>query len=74
MSKYILTYQGFGPTPSELESRIGNSVDLKLVDRFGENLVIEGKRNATMLFLRDIHGWFCAPERRVGPPRVNVLR
>lgn len=69
-SRVILSYNGFGDAPSDVEARICAREGLSVVDRIGQDLVIEGPPAAVRSFVRDLRGWFSAPERRIRQPRV----
>lgn len=70
MTKFILTYRGYGDSPGDVESRISTDEDLQVVERFGNNLVVEGPGAAMRRFLVGLHGWLKSPERRIKRPRM----
>lgn len=70
MSKYVLLNRGYGESRSALESRIGQDTDLVVVDKIGDNLVVEGRREAVQRLMKNVRGWSSTPERKVRQPRV----
>lgn len=70
MGRYILTYQGYGEAPEKLVTRLCGEPDVRVVERIGDDLVVEGPRDALTDLFSDLSGWFTAPERRVRQPRL----
>jgi hypothetical protein len=68
MNRYVLTYQGYGEAPDALASRLQEESGVRVVDRFGNNLVVEGPRKELTELVSGLRGWFSAPERRVRQP------
>jgi hypothetical protein len=73
MKRYVLTYQGYGEAPDALETRISEEAgdgEMRVVERFGDHLVIEGQREELAKFVSGLRGWFSSPERRLSRPRT----
>lgn len=68
MRRFILTYQGYGDSPDDVESRLKSETDVTVTDRFGDNIVIEGRSADVKKVLKGMKGWFSAAERSVKHP------
>ena len=75
MTTYILTYGGSGERPDDVAARVsrgGGSV--RLVERIGDSLVVEGDKDEISALMRRLTGWFGSPERRIPHPRGSRAR
>jgi hypothetical protein len=70
MSTYILTYQGYGEEPEALASRLRRAQGVRVVDRFGQHMVVEGPKDLVSTLTSNLMGWSSAPERRIRRPRA----
>jgi hypothetical protein len=76
MAKYIIMYQGSGPSMEEASELIPQSEGVVLLDRFGPNIVIEGPAPKVRELLVGLPGWNSSITRKIKHPdnRVRVKR
>lgn len=72
MARRVFLYQGRGPTPSEAADIVRRRTDAKVVDQYGDNLVIEAEQIPLRAIARRLAGWLSSPTRRVGHPRIRA--
>jgi hypothetical protein len=73
MHRYILMYRGSGQKPSAVLRLLTESDDLKLIDHFGDNLIISGETEAVKQLSKKIGGWIVSRERHVRHPQLAAI-
>lgn len=71
MARYILMYRGSGEPPSRVVQLIENNERIRLLDRFGDNLIVSGEREDVRQLVRRIGSWIVSPERRIRHPEMR---
>ncbi len=76
MSKYILMYEGEGPSINEAVTVLSSHDEISVLETLGENIVVEGSAPAVRNILTDLPGWRSAVAKKLGHPdnRVHVKR
>ena len=72
MARRVFLYQGRGPTPSEAADIVRKRSDAKLVDQYGNNLVVEAEQLPLRAITRRLVGWLSSPTRRVRHPSLRT--
>ena len=74
MRRYLLRYRGTGPRPSDVPGMIRPDDGLRLLEAFGDGYVVEGEKAAVDAFLGRLSGWFSAPVKQYGRPKIGAAR
>lgn len=67
---YILSHDGYGDSPTSVERQICDDAELSVVDRIGDDFVVEGQPLAVQRLVRSLRGWASSPQRRVRQPNM----
>ena len=66
--KSIFLYMGRGPTPDEAWKLINNQTLCRVVDSYGDNLIVEGTPTELALASRFLRGWAREKLRSIDSP------
>ena len=72
MARIVFLYQGRGPTPSEAANIVRSNPGAKVVDQYGNNLVVEAEKIPLRAITRRLAGWISSPTRRIRHPRIRA--
>jgi hypothetical protein len=70
LRRFILTYQGYGNPPDRVAADLVAHDDLRVIDRTGRMLVVEGPAATVRSVVERLSGWQWSPERRIRQPRT----
>jgi hypothetical protein len=72
MSRKILMYVGAGPSPEEAVYKISYQKTIKIIERYGQNIVVEGNVRAIESLLGQLNGWRASSVRRIKYPDSKI--
>ena len=72
MAQKILTYRGRGQKPEDLKAYIENELDLKIIDSFGRNIIIEGSSVEIDRLIEEAPKWRISAVKSVAPPKIGA--
>jgi hypothetical protein len=76
MTKYILTYEGSGPSLDDAIDIVAKSKGVSFLETLGDNIVVEGAAPLLKALMTKLPGWQSGIVRKVEHPdnRIHVKR